>query len=308
MAQDTGISWTDSTANLWIGCTKVSPACDHCYAEAEQDHRRHRVQWGPHGDRSYCKQGWADLRKWQRAAERNGGVDPKLGRRRRVFINSLSDIFDNHRSIDPWRADAFELLEQCTHLDIILVTKRLPNVEKLVPAAWLRGVSFSAVETGWGWPPHVWLITTIENRVEQIRRQQVLKALKRHYGIRVVGISAEPLIENLDWRELLDPWFSHCLRAEQDIAAASITKTFDLCRGCFQSYAPLPADCPAVFRSWLDWLIIGGESGRETREMDLAWPREALGFCAPLNTAFHFKQTTNKGPIPGDLMVREFPR
>lgn len=33
MSDETGISWCDSTFNPWVGCTKVSPACDHCYAE-----------------------------------------------------------------------------------------------------------------------------------------------------------------------------------------------------------------------------------------------------------------------------------
>ena len=33
MARDSRIEWTDHTFNPWWGCTKVSPACDHCYAE-----------------------------------------------------------------------------------------------------------------------------------------------------------------------------------------------------------------------------------------------------------------------------------
>ena len=33
MSEQTNIEWADSTFNPWIGCTKVSPACDHCYAE-----------------------------------------------------------------------------------------------------------------------------------------------------------------------------------------------------------------------------------------------------------------------------------
>mgnify|MGYP000998654320 FL=1 len=39
MAKETGISWTDSTFNPWIGCTKVSPRGEHCYAEALKDTR-----------------------------------------------------------------------------------------------------------------------------------------------------------------------------------------------------------------------------------------------------------------------------
>lgn len=46
MAEKTGIAWTDSTFNPWIGCTKVGPGCDNCYAEALMDRRWHKVQWG----------------------------------------------------------------------------------------------------------------------------------------------------------------------------------------------------------------------------------------------------------------------
>lgn len=34
VAENTGIEWCDHTFNPWVGCTKISPACDHCYAEA----------------------------------------------------------------------------------------------------------------------------------------------------------------------------------------------------------------------------------------------------------------------------------
>jgi protein gp37 len=46
LAEVTGIAWTDSTFNPWIGCTKVGPGCDHCYAEALD--KRHRWQGDTH--------------------------------------------------------------------------------------------------------------------------------------------------------------------------------------------------------------------------------------------------------------------
>ena len=93
MAETTGISWTDSTFNPWIGCTKVSPGCDNCYAEALMDHRMHRVQWGPHGERSRTsKSNWAQPLRWEREHE---AFFAEHGRRRRVFCASLADVFDN---------------------------------------------------------------------------------------------------------------------------------------------------------------------------------------------------------------------
>jgi protein gp37 len=57
-----------------------------------------------------------------------------------------------------------------------------------------------------------------------------------------------------------------------------------------------------------DWIICGGESGHGARMMDLAWARGIRAQCQTLGVKFFFKQTTGKGPIPDDLMVRQFPR
>lgn len=52
MGETTNISWCDKTFNPWIGCTKVGPACDGCYAEAMMDTRYGRVIWGKPGQRA----------------------------------------------------------------------------------------------------------------------------------------------------------------------------------------------------------------------------------------------------------------
>ena len=49
--ENSKIEWCDNTFNPWIGCQKVSPGCDHCYAEAMMDHRYRKVEWGPYGER-----------------------------------------------------------------------------------------------------------------------------------------------------------------------------------------------------------------------------------------------------------------
>jgi protein gp37 len=79
MAETTGITWTDSTFNPWIGCTKIARGCAHCYAEADMDTRRGRVKWGPHGTRSRTSDAyWRQPLKWNREAA-------AAGVRRRVF-------------------------------------------------------------------------------------------------------------------------------------------------------------------------------------------------------------------------------
>lgn len=52
MAENSHISWTDNTFNPWIGCTRISPACDGCYAAelmGKQGSRYKRVTWGEPG-------------------------------------------------------------------------------------------------------------------------------------------------------------------------------------------------------------------------------------------------------------------
>ena len=67
MAKHSKIEWCDHTFNPWTGCTKVSPACDHCYAEAWSKRSGH-VEWGPHGDRRRTKT-WGDPVKWNKRLE-----------------------------------------------------------------------------------------------------------------------------------------------------------------------------------------------------------------------------------------------
>lgn len=49
MGEVTAISWCDHTMNYWIGCTRVSPACDGCYAAHLMETRHKRVTWGGPG-------------------------------------------------------------------------------------------------------------------------------------------------------------------------------------------------------------------------------------------------------------------
>ena len=45
MAENSKIEWTDHTFNPWTGCTKISPGCDHCYAEGWAKRAGHPERW-----------------------------------------------------------------------------------------------------------------------------------------------------------------------------------------------------------------------------------------------------------------------
>jgi protein gp37 len=71
--ENSKIAWTTHTFNPWMGCQKVSPGCDHCYAEAMMDHRYGKVEWGPHGERKRTtKENWKKPLRWNKQARETG--------------------------------------------------------------------------------------------------------------------------------------------------------------------------------------------------------------------------------------------
>lgn len=153
MAENSKIAWTDHTFNPWIGCTEVSPACDHCYARVMMQDRYHKVTWGDHPRLRTSENNWRGPLRWNREA-----MSTRI--RPRVFCASLADVFDNQ--VDPiWRYDLFGLIDSTPLLDWQLLTKRPQNIAKMLPA--------EKCLFGEPWP-NVWLGMTAENQEETDRR------------------------------------------------------------------------------------------------------------------------------------------
>ena len=150
MASISGINWTDASFAPWLGCTKVSAACNRCYAESI-DKRAGRDLWAPHAKRQRTSAAyWRQPLQWQRQAERTG-------RRRRVFASHLSDVFDN-RAPEDWQADFWELVRTTPDLDWLVLTKRPQLAPRMLPAWWRNG------------PANVWFGVTVEDQTEAYRR------------------------------------------------------------------------------------------------------------------------------------------
>lgn len=127
--ENSKIEWTTHTWNPWIGCQKVGPACDGCYAEAMMADRYGRVEWGQIGSgvgtRVRTSAGnWRKPFSWNKAATG----------RTFVFCASLADIFDNQVPAE-WRAEAFEVMRQTPNLTYLLLTKRPGLIVRLSLAA-----------------------------------------------------------------------------------------------------------------------------------------------------------------------------
>lgn len=189
MAETTHISWADMTHNHWIGCQKVSPACDGCYAEHLMDTRHHRVQWGKPGQApTYSLTSEANRRKpltWNRKAIAEGT-------RPFVFCSSLADVFDNQVPAE-WRADLFALIRQTPALVWLLLTKRPGMIGKL------------SVEAG-GLPPNAAIGATFCNQEEWDRDCSKLAVAGAALDALFTFGSFEPLLGPIKFRAWMPDW------------------------------------------------------------------------------------------------------
>ena len=125
MGEVTGISWTDHTFNPWWGCTKVSPGCNNCYAEAF-DKRVGGAHWGK-GEprRTFGDKHWNEPLKWNRQAE-------KEGRQHLVFCASMADVMDDEAP-EGARERLWELIDETPNLIWQLLTKRPQRYDRYLP-------------------------------------------------------------------------------------------------------------------------------------------------------------------------------
>lgn len=176
---NSGISWCTGTLNLTIGCTKVSAACDNCYAET-------LVQRGIFGYRDFEQlhrypARLDDLRKFEPAKNAEGVIEPKM-----VFVNSLSDFW--HEAIPTdFIHDALDRFEQHPNVILQILTKRPVRMRRIITDRYgNRGV-----------PENLWLgVSAEDNRVKG--RLNVLRRLKDQAGAFTAFVSVEPIVAPCD--------------------------------------------------------------------------------------------------------------
>ncbi|MFC2248789.1 DUF5131 family protein [Labrys portucalensis] len=252
MGENTKIEWAHHTFNPWVGCTKVSFACDNCYAEGWAKRTGQAALW--QGDRRRtAESNWRQPLKWNRHAEAEGT-------RYRVFCSSLADVFDNQVPAD-WRADLWALIRDTPNLEWLLLTKRPQNIVKMVKA-----IGFMPANIAFG--------TTVEDRkaVEQRLGHLTLAAGLRP---RFLFASCEPLLENLGD---LSPWMKGNPYPQQLYPGERWKEGFRI-------GADGTAQIPGIA-----WWISGGESGPYARPSRTEWFRSLRDQCAAHEKAYLHKQ------------------
>jgi protein gp37 len=294
MSDSSKIEWTDATWNPVTGCTKVSPGCDHCYAETFAE--RWRGTPGHH-----FEQGFDVTLRPERITQPLRWKKP-----RRVFVNSMSDLF--HEAIpDEYIATVFGVMAQTPQHTYQVLTKRHGRMRSLLNSEMLSS-RFPFI-----WPlPNVWLGVSVEDQKWADIR---IPALLGTPAV-VRFISAEPLLGPIDLHAH-DDGLNHWL---PDFGPVYDSPDEPMCQA--HGWPGCPHVQPWAGCAYLDWVILGGESGRGARPVNPAWVQSIVEQCQEAGTAVFVKQlgsvegrSLGAGPKGGDwnhwpfdLRVREFPR
>jgi protein gp37 len=267
----TNIPWCDETLNPIAGCTKISPACDHCYAE-KMAYRLAGMTAGKSGKEHIFE-------KYERTIDGQGRWTGKVSldisemdkakkwkKPKRIFVVSMGDLF--HESVPfDFIVKVFDRMQQLPRHTFQVLTKR--------PARMLEFCGNYGIGSGNEWPVNIWAGVTAENQERADERIPVLlriPAAKRF-------VSIEPMLSSIDLQGPLDQRDRNYLGCP--------------CGGNICSKA-----------AKLDWVIVGGETDPGARPMHPEWARGLRYQCQDASIPFFFKgfgdwlPYRDNGPLP----------
>lgn len=299
MADHSLIEWTDATWQPITGCSIVSPGCTNCYAMKLAGTRLKNVpsrvgltfdsKAGPiwNGKVRFNEQ-WLDQPlRWR---------EP-----RKIFVCAHGDLFAENVP-DEWIDMVFASMALAPQHTFQVLTKRAGRMREYLSGLTCDGARRFNIVAAAGrfmddgdnahdfvanapWPlPNVWLGVSAEDQVRADER--IPELLATPAAVRFV--SAEPLLGPMDLGKFMWPvhprWPAQYRSAAEALAAgASVT---------YHRQALVWAG-----RSFIDWVIVGGESGQGARPMHPQWVRSLRDQCAAAGTAFFFKQWGEWAPI-----------
>lgn len=287
MAEHSHIEWTDATWNPITGCSVVSPGCTNCYA-MKMAFRIEAMAAGRDTTSAYD----GLTRKTKAGAVWTGQVrmvesallQPLRWKKpQRIFVNSMSDLF--HEDVPDSVIDrVFSVMALAPQHTFQVLTKRSARMRAYIsdPAVVRRVYLLAcdlAIELNPGivliapgtdeqlapsgprvflgtWPvPNVWLGVSAEDQARADERIPDLLATPAA----VRFLSAEPLLGPIDLPAAGMKWNGRLDRETGE-------------------------------RRFLDWVIVGGESGPGARPMHPDWARQIRDDCADAGVPFFFKQ------------------
>jgi protein gp37 len=290
----TGIQWTDATWNPITGCEQVSPGCAHCYAKVEHD-RRHKASLA---GKKVAPQYAQPFEVVQLHGDR---LDAPLRRRKptKYFVTSGADPFHDDVPED-FLALMFAYMACARRHTFQLLTKRPARGQELLNsqpfreqvAAYVSMVAMEHsdplnrsrfdlratapdVEDDSAWPlANVWLGVSVEN--QRFAHERIPLLLSTNAAVRF--LSCEPLLGPVDLTDIPGPFYTR-----------------------FNSLDD------STLRPAINWVIVGGESGRSAREFDLDWARTIIGDCKTASVPVFVKQVGRYPAIANDAGGQQWP-
>jgi len=288
MADKSRIEWTEATWNPTTGCDRVSPGCDHCYAMSLAPRLKAM------GSKRYQRDG--DPRTSGPGFGLTLHADTldlplRWTKPRRIFVNSMSDLF--HDDVPDWFiAEVFGVMGRARRHTFQLLTKRHARMRSLLADDGVRLLDAAPNEVTAQvlydqWPlPNVWLGVSVEDQKwADIRIPALLDT-----PAAVRWLSMEPLLGPVDLAPWAIGWNRAVLhsKANPEHALGPYGASFDemACEDCGYDSA----------RNGIDWVVVGGESGLNSRPMRVDWPRSLRDQCEDFGVPFFFKQWGGRTP------------
>lgn len=303
----TAIEWATDVWNPTTGCDRVSAGCDHCYALAMAKRLKGMgsAKYQRDGDPRTSGPGFGLT-----AHEDVLSLPLRWREPRRVFVNSMSDLF--HSNVpDEFIARVFAAMAATPQHTYQILTKRYARMRSLLSSQRFRAemenvmAGESIADRYYGlWPlPNLWGGVSVEDQKHAELRIPAL--LDTPLAVRF--ISADPLLGSIDlskgdgitrnWLPDLDPGGSDSWYAQP----------ITVCTGHGMPY-PCGQGC-----AHLDWVIIGGESGPGFRPMNLEWAGSLVAQCRAAHVPVFVKQDSgprsgSQGRLSDELWgTKEFP-
>jgi protein gp37 len=243
----TKIEWTDKTWNPIVGCSKISAGCVNCYAAEAA--KSPRLQQFPQ---------YAHVGGWDGKVQ---FVDSQLRlpftwrKSKRIFVCSMSDLFHENIS-DFWRNKIFAVIAICKQHNFQILTKRPENMRRYFASNPWQGIANEIERIGDNpctghlvdeilemsdvdYLENCWLGVTVENQDMADKRIPILLQTPA----KIHWLSVEPLLEEVDLGF------------------------------CGTRYS-----CPTI-RGYIDWVVVGGESGGSRRQCEVKWIEKIVKQC-----------------------------
>lgn len=153
MADNSSIEWTEATWNPSTGCTEVSPGCGECYAKPLSK-RLQAMRRPKYANGFEYTEHESDI-----------GLPLKWKKPRKIFVNSMSDMFHEKCT--------FEFVVKC-FLTMLKADRHTYQILTKRPARMAEFSSLFAKYFGTDIPPHIWMGTSVESagytsRIDELR-------------------------------------------------------------------------------------------------------------------------------------------